>query len=151
MAISMKLPKVFGARKGQQVDDLDMPTTQVRAAQPGYDPLASVSIMEQLRSATSEMRMPRRLWVIGNLPIVRQFQVLGVLLVTFLVLAALMLFLDGRITSQGAAAESTSTEMQMLSQRLARGTALAAQGQAAAFPALKDSRERFKTDFGYSL
>ena len=146
MAISMKLPKVFGARKGQQVDDLDMPTTQVRAAQPGYDPLASVSIMEQLRSATSEMRMPRRLWVIGNLPIVRQFQVLGVLLVTFLVLAALMLFLDGRITSQGSAAESTSTEMQMLSQRLARGTALAAQGQAAAFPALKDSRERFKTD-----
>ncbi|MEO8674954.1 MAG: methyl-accepting chemotaxis protein [Casimicrobiaceae bacterium] len=146
MAISMKLPKVFGARKGAQVDDLDMPTTQVRAAQPGYDPLASVSIMEQLRSATSEMRMPRRLWVIGNLPIVRQFQVLGVLLVTFLVLAALMLFLDGRLTSQGAAAESTATEMQMLSQRLARGTALAAQGQAAAFPALKDSRERFKAD-----
>ena len=40
---------------------LDMPTTQVRAAQPGYDPLASVSIMEQLRSATSEMRMPQKL------------------------------------------------------------------------------------------
>ncbi len=146
MAISLKLPRVFGARKAAQVDALDMPTTQVRAAQPGYDPLASVSIMEQLRSATSEMRMPRRLWLIGNLPIVRQFQVLGVLLVTFLVLAALMLFLDGRINSQSTAAESTSTEMQMLSQRLARGTALAAQGQAAAFPGLKDSRERFKAD-----
>ena len=146
MAISLRLPRVFGAGKGLPADDLDMPTTQVRAAQPGYDPLASVSIMEQLRSATSEMRMPRRLPLVGHLPIVRQFQVLGVLLVTFLVLAAVMLFLDGRLTAQGAAAESTATEMQMLSQRLARGTALASQGQASAFPGLKDSREKFKTD-----
>jgi len=140
------MPKVFGAGKGVPADDLDMPTTQVRAAQPGYDPLASVSIMEQLRSATSEMRIPRRLWLVGHLPIVRQFQVLGVMMLTFLVLAALMLFLDGRLTAQAGAAESTATEMQMLSQRLARGTALAAQGQAAAFPGLKESREKFKSD-----
>ena len=45
MAISLRMPKVFGAGKGVPADDLDMPTTQVRAAQPGYDPLASVSIM----------------------------------------------------------------------------------------------------------
>jgi twitching motility protein PilJ len=146
MAISLRMPKVFGAGKGAAADDLDMPTTQVRAAQPGYDPLASVSIMEQLRSATSEMRIPRRLWLVGHLPIVRQFQVLGVMMVTFLVLAALMLFLDGRMTAQGGAAEATATEMQMLSQRLARGTALASQGQAAAFPGLKESREKFKAD-----
>ena len=146
MAISLRMPKVFGAGKGAPADDLDMPTTQVRAAQPGYDPLASVSIMEQLRSATSEMRIPRRLPLVGHLSIVRQFQVLGVMMVTFLVLAALMLFLDGRLTAQGGAAESTATEMQMLSQRLARGTALASQGQAAAFPGLKESREKFKAD-----
>ena len=36
--------------------------------------------------------------------------------------------------------------MQMLSQRLARGSALAAQGQAAAFAAIRDSRDRFKAD-----
>ena len=146
MAISLKLPKVFGAEKSAAAADLDMPTTQVRAAQPGYDPLASVSIMEQLRSATSEMRMPKRLPIVGHMPVVRQFQVLGVLMVTCLVLGALMLFLDGRSASQGAAAESTATEMQMLSQRLARGTALASQGQAAAFAGLKDSRDRFKAD-----
>ena len=145
MALSLRLPK-FGAAKGGSGGDLEMPTTQVRAAQPGYDPLASVSIMEQLRSASTEMRMPKRMPVIGHLPIVRQFQVLGALLVTFLVLAALMLVLDGRLNTQGSAAESTATEMQMLSQRLARGTALASQGQAAAFPGLKDSREKFKAD-----
>jgi twitching motility protein PilJ len=147
MALNLKLPKLFGAHHAVAATaDLDMPTTQVRAAQPGYDPLASVSIMEQLRSATSEMKLPRRLPWIGHLPIVQQFQVLGVLMVTFLVFAAFMVFLDGRTASQGAAAASTATEMQMLSQRLARGTALASQGQAAAFPALKDSRERFKAD-----
>jgi twitching motility protein PilJ len=146
MAISLKMPK-FGAEKGAAVADLDMPTTQVRAGQQtGYDPLATVSIMDQLRSANSEMRMPRRLPVIGHLPVVRQFQILGLVMVTFLILGALMLFLDGRNASQGAAAEATATEMQMLSQRLARGTALAAQGQSAAFAGLKDSRDRFKAD-----
>jgi twitching motility protein PilJ len=147
MALNVKMPKLFANdNAAAAVANLDLPTTQVRAAQPAYDPLASVSIMEQLRSATSEAKMPRKLPVIGHMPIVQQFQVLGVVMVTFLVLAALMVFLDGRATAQGAAAAATATEMQMLSQRLARGTALASQGQAAAFPALKDSRDRFKAD-----
>ncbi len=146
MAISLKMPR-FGAEKAVPAADLDMPTTQVRPGQqPGYDPLASVSIMDQLRTASSEMRAPKALPLIGHLPVVRQFQILGLLMVAFLVLAALMLFLDGRNASQGAAAESTATEMQMLSQRLARGTALASQGQSAAFAGLRDSRDRFKAD-----
>jgi twitching motility protein PilJ len=92
------------------------------------------------------MKMPRRLPVIGHLPIVQQFQVLGVMMVTFFVFAAFMVFLDGRNATQNAAAASTATEMQMLSQRLARGTALAAQGQAGAFASVKDSTDRFKTN-----
>ena len=74
-----------------------MPTTQVKmdqGAQAGYDPLASVSIMEQLRTAHANMATPRKLPLIGNLPVVKQFQTLGVLLVMFLVFAALMVFLD---------------------------------------------------------
>jgi twitching motility protein PilJ len=147
MALTVKMPKLFGNDKAAApVAALDMPTTQVRASQPAYDPLASVSIMEQLRSASSETKMPRKLPVIGHLPIVQQFQVLGIMMVMFLVLAALMVFIDSRAATQGSAAAATATEMQMLSQRLARGTALASQGQAAAFPALKDSRDRFKAD-----
>src|SRR6266536_379887 len=147
MALNVKMPKLFGNDKAAApVAALDMPTTQVRASQPAYDPLASVSIMEQLRSASSETKMPRKLPVIGHLPIVQQFQVLGIMMVMFLVLAALMVFIDSRAATQGSAAAATATEMQMLSQRLARGTALASQGQAAAFPALKDSRDRFKAD-----
>ena len=64
MAFALKLPKLFGgeAAASATADDLDMPTTQVKMAaqtRPGYDPLASVSIMEQLRTATSRDRRCR--------------------------------------------------------------------------------------------
>ncbi len=147
--MALKLSNIFGGGKSKPADsELDMPTTQVKMgqSQSGYDPLASVSIMEQLRTATANMSMPKKLWLIGHMPVVKQFQTLGVLMATFLVFAALMVFLDGRQSTQAAAAAATATEMQMLSQRLARGTALAAQGQANAFPAVKDSRDRFKAD-----
>ena len=150
MAFELRLPKLFGAGKARAPAagaDLEMPTTQVRMAAPlGYEPLASSSVMEQLRATAAEMRPPRKVPLIGHLPIVRQFQVLGVALVTFFLFAAFIVFLDGRQASQSAASSSTATEMQMLSQRLARATALAAQGQAAAFAAMKDSRDRFRTD-----
>jgi twitching motility protein PilJ len=149
--MAMKLGKLFGSEKAKpgEADDLGPPTTQIKMgqSQAAYDPLASVSIMDQLRTAqASMMTAPRKLWWIGNLPVVKQFQTLGVLLVTFLIFAALMVFLDNRQSSQSAAAAATATEMQMLSQRLARGSALAAQGQPTAFAAVKDSRERFKAD-----
>ncbi len=147
MALNLKLPKLFGAGKNaDQPLDLDMPTTQVRAGTAGYDPLASVSIMDQLRAAKGDVAAPWRIPLVGHLPIVRQFQVLGGLMVLFLILAALMVILDARVAAQGSAMASTATEMQMLSQRLARGTALAAQGQNAAFAAVKDSRDRFRSD-----
>jgi twitching motility protein PilJ len=151
MALSLR--SFFGggaAAAAQTLDeaDLDEPTTQVKmsAAPKGYDPLAGVSIMEQLRSGPTEARQPTRLPLIGHLPIVRQFQILGALLVAFIVLALLALFFNSRASSQAVASATTATEMQMLSQRLARGTALAVQGSAPAFEAVKDSRDRFRAD-----
>ncbi len=153
MALKLKLPSIFGVQgnAGAATAALEMPTTQVRGAAPAYDPLATVSIMEQLRTASSELAPPRKLPLIGKLGIVQQFQVLGVLALALLCLAAIMMLLENRNSSQASAATATATEMQMLSQRLARGIALAAQGQAAAFPAVKDSRERFKADLGALL
>ena len=77
---------------------------------------------------------------------VQQFQWLGFLMVTFLVLAAFMVFWDGRTAAQISATSATATEMEMLSQRLARGTALAAQGQVSAFATVRDSRDRFRAN-----
>jgi twitching motility protein PilJ len=151
--MALKLPRLFGEKPAQLADDdYDVPTTQVKmgggpAAPAGYDPLASVSIMEQLRTAQATASAPRKLWLIGNLPLEKQEQVLGILLLTFLALAAGMLWLDTRIASQQSAQVATATEMQMLSQRLARGSALAAQGQAPGFAAVRNSRDRFKANF----
>ena len=62
MALNLKLPKLFGAGKNaDQPLDLDMPTTQVRAGTAGYDPLASVSIMDQLRAAKGDVAAPWRI------------------------------------------------------------------------------------------
>ncbi len=153
--MALKFGKMFGKDKVKPEEvELDMPTTQVKmgeAQPPGYDPLASVSIMEQLRTATTTMAMPRKLPFLGNMPMVKQFQTLGVLMFLFLVFAVLMVFLDSRQSEQNAAAAATATEMQMLSQRLARSSALAAEGQSSALAAVGDSRERFSADLDAML
>src|SRR5436190_10569715 len=151
MALSLSLKNFFGAAPAAAPEDdaeFDEPTTQVKMGkeQAGYDPLAAVSIMEQMRSANAETRLPGHLWVIGHLPIVRQFQILGALLVFFILLALVMLFVNTRVSAQANASGTTATEMQMLSQRLARGTSLAVQGNGPAFEGVKDSRDRFRAD-----
>ncbi len=147
--MALKFTNMFGNGSKPSDVDLDMPTTQVKLTEketPGYDPLNTVSVMDQLRTAKSDVGTPSKLPVLGNLPVTKQFQLLGVLLAAFLLLAVLMIFVDSRQAGQSATATATATEMQMLSQRLARGAALAAQGQASAFASVRDSRDRFKAN-----
>jgi len=147
--MALKFTNMFGNGSKPSDEELDMPTTQVKLAEKesrGYDPLHTVSVMDQLRSTKSEVGMPSKLPGLGNLPVTKQFQVLGGLLVVFLLLAVAMIFVDGRQAGQSATATATATEMQMLSQRLARGATLAAQGQASAFASVRDSRDRFKAN-----
>src|ERR1700730_15625904 len=150
MALSLKTLFSPGPAAGREEDnaEFDEPTTQVTVGtqETGCEPLAAVSIMDQMRATSPEMRQPGHLWIIGHLPIVRQFQVLGVLLVVFILLTLVMLFLNTRVSTQATASGTTATEMQMLSQRLARGTSLAVQGNVAAFEGVKDSRDRFRAD-----
>ena len=151
MASMLKLPR-FGGEKpavaiagGPVTEARDNPTTQVKMSQ-DYDPLTHVSVMDQVRASSAAGSEPVRLPLVGHMPIAKQLQVLMTLMFVFFALAALMLWLDARTNAQHGAASATATEMQMLSQRLARGTALASQGQASAFPAVKDSRDRFRAD-----
>ena len=148
--MALKMTKLFGGEpRAAENTDFDAPTTQVRmgvTSPEGYDALTSMSVMEQLRTASNTASSPSKLAVIGSLPTVKQFQILGVLAVALLALSAFMVYVDNRATTQQSLQSSIATEMQMLSQRLARGSALAAQGQASAFAAVRDSRERFKGD-----
>ena len=70
----------------------------------------------------------------------KQLQALGALVIAFLALAVLMLFLDGRTASQQAASFATAMDMQMLSQRVARNSVLAAQGIPGSLQAAKEGR-----------
>src|SRR5206468_4033676 len=91
-------------------------------------------------------KMPRKVPFIGRLWVVKQFQVLGVLMVMFTVFAVFILFVDARMATQQAAASTTALDMQMLSQRLARTASLAVQAQPGAINTLKDTRDRLKAD-----
>jgi twitching motility protein PilJ len=149
--MALKMTRLFGGEPPRAAENMDFepPTTQVRmgiTSSEGYETLTTMSVMEQLRAASTAAPTPSKTLLIGNLPVVKQFQVLGVLTVMFLVLAAFMVYLDNRASNQQSMQSSIATEMQMRSQRLARGAALAAQGQASAFAAVRDSRERFKVD-----
>src|SRR5262245_34488365 len=150
--MALKMPKLTGSKTVMAAGDtnIEIPTTQVKMTQQAsavsYDPLASVSIMEQLRTASAAAKMPRKLPLLGGLSVVKQFQVLGVLMVTFTVFAAFILFVDARMATQQAAASTTALDMQMLSQRLARTASLAAQAQPGAIATLKDARDRLKAD-----
>ncbi|TMG88106.1 MAG: hypothetical protein E6H76_10410 [Betaproteobacteria bacterium] len=126
MALSLRSMFGTGVARGKSANDaeLEMPTTtQVKMNPPaqGYDPLGAASIMEQLRTAAAETRQPGRLWFIGHLPVAKQEQILGALTAVFVILALVMLFFYITLNNKTAASSGTATEMQMLSQRLARG------------------------------
>ena len=88
--MALKLAKPAGDKKKvAQPPDTDPgnPTTQVKMGSPAaarYDPLASVSIMDQLKTASPAAAKSKGLPVIGHLPAVKQFQILAALLVAFL-------------------------------------------------------------------
>src|ERR1700681_4197985 len=106
MAFDLKLPRPIGGdRESTGSANANTPITQARSSTDAqvYDPLASVSLVEQMRTAMAEAKLPRKVPLVGHLPIVRQFQVLGILLVTFLGIAAFIMYMDGRTVSQATA------------------------------------------------
>jgi twitching motility protein PilJ len=81
--------------------------------------------------------------VIGGMPISRQFQILTVLFVVLLLVAAGLGIRENRVGTHATAYISATGQMRMLSQRLAKAAQLALQGNAAAFKELKESRDTF--------
>lgn len=73
----------------------------------------------------------------------QQMKTLGGVFVGLLFLIALVVFQDSRNSTNGTAYIAASGEMRMLSQRLAKASSLAIQGNPAAFAQLKESRETF--------
>ncbi len=74
----------------------DLPAAaETAAASAVREPPAPPSMMER-QAAAGPLVRPRRLPLLGRLPFVRQFQLLGVVVVAFLALGALFVYVDGR-------------------------------------------------------
>ena len=110
-----------------------------------FDPSKTVSIIEKLRS-TGEGDNPNPLPFVGHLPARRQIMIFTVAIVVFLALAAMTVLWDLRSSNHNAVRRATSTEMQMLSQRMARAAAQAVQGNPEAFSVLNESYQKFNSD-----
>ncbi|NJA89361.1 methyl-accepting chemotaxis protein [Rhodocyclus tenuis] len=79
----------------------------------------------------------------GQLPVMQQLKILGgVLLLAMLGIAGIV-YHDNREASYGATYIAASGEMRMLSQRLAKASNQALQGDVTAFRQLRDSRDAF--------
>src|SRR5512134_4181132 len=84
--------------------------------------------------------------LIGHLATARKLQILIGLLVLFLAAAAVSVYVNYRLTTQFTVYQSTATEMQMLSQRIANSAQQAAKSSASPFGQLKQWEEQFFAD-----
>jgi twitching motility protein PilJ len=114
MAFSFKLPKIAGNGSAPMTVSADMPA--------------------------GKMPMPAFL---AEQPVVQQMKILGGIFVAILVLIAALVIYDSRDSGHNTAYVAASGEMRMLSQRLAKASSLALQGNAVAFGQLKESRDTF--------
>lgn len=124
MAFSFKLPKFGAAGKG----DLSAPLT-VSADHP-----------RDMGAAAGKLPVPGFL---AKQPVIQQMKTLGAIFVMLLLLIASLVFHDNRESTHGTAYIAASGEMRMLSQRLAKASLLALQGNTVAFSQLKESHETF--------
>jgi len=76
-------------------------------------------------------------------PVTDQMKSLGGIFVILLLAIAMLVYFNNRDSAYGTAYVGASGEMEMLSQRLAKASTLALQGNPAAFTQLKESRETF--------
>ena len=114
MAVSFKIPKFGTAGKGGSSSKM----TGGRDRSPSVD-------------------------FLGQKPVLEQMKTLGGIFVVLLLLIAGLTYHDNRESTHGTAYISASGEMRMLSQRLAKASSLALQGNPVAFAQLKESRETF--------
>lgn len=85
----------------------------------------------------------RALPLLGRLRVGQQYTILGALFAALFVAAAVMVVIDNRQATYGTVYVSTSTQMRMLSQRIAKAAQTGLTGSAEAFKQLRASRDQF--------
>ena len=83
---------------------------------------------------------------LSRYPITRQLQILGVALLILMLLVGIIVYRDNRESTYKTAYVATAGELRMLSQRLAKASSLALQGDPFAFMLLRDSHGQFASN-----
>ncbi|MGL6042112.1 MAG: type IV pili methyl-accepting chemotaxis transducer N-terminal domain-containing protein, partial [Deefgea sp.] len=109
-----------------------------------FDPSRTTWILDKIRLPDSDdVQSLKPIPFIGHLPARQQMAIFLVTMVLGVALFAVTAFLSFRSSSINAEHQATATEMQMLSQRIARASTQAVRGNPEAFKVLEESYNRF--------
>jgi twitching motility protein PilJ len=126
MAFNLKPPAIF-SRDNRDADETIIVPASAREVL--HRPLSS--------------EKPKVLGVLSPYEVSRQLQILGVVLVFVMLALGGLVYYDSHQSSYSTAYATATSEMRMLSQRLAKASSFAVQGTPAAFKQLRESRETF--------
>lgn len=127
MAFNLKLPAFLSGKKDPADQTISAPT-----------------VMDTAQSATTAKSAPL-LSFLGQYSVTKQLQILGGALLLVMLIIAGTVYNNNRESTYGTVYVAASGEMRMLSQRLAKASSLALQGNPTAFKQLRDSRDNFAT------
>jgi twitching motility protein PilJ len=125
MAFKLTLPGFLSGKKASADQTISAPTV-IDTTRPG-----------------ARSRGTPGLAFLAQYSVTKQLQILGGGLLLVMLLIAGIVYNDNRQSAHGTAYIAASGEMRMLSQRLAKASSLALQGNPAAFKQLKESRDSF--------
>lgn len=128
MAFKLKLPAFMSARKAAAEQTVSAAMDASKARSPA--------------SPAGEFGLN----FLGQYSVTKQLQILGGVLLVLMFLVAGIVYHDNRESTYNTAYVATSGEMQMLSQRLAKASSLALQGNSIAFKQMRDSHSQFATN-----
>jgi twitching motility protein PilJ len=124
MAFNLKLPGLGGGKQTGAADQTISAPTVMDGGNAKGKKFAALTFLDQYT-------------------VTKQLQILGGALLLVMAFFAGLIVHDNRESTYGTAYIAASGEMRMLSQRLAKASSLALQGNPVAFKQLKDSRDRF--------
>lgn len=127
MAFTLKLPAFMSAKR-----------------QPADQAISATTVMDDAQAPVTAERS--RAGFLSQYAVTKQLQIFGGILLLLMLVIAGIVYHDNRESTNSSVYIATSGEMRMLSQRLAKASSLAMQGNAEAFAQLTESYSRFKSN-----
>ena len=137
MAFKLKLPKLPFGKKQHSLDSQMTISPDHPPAKPVKPAKVKEKAREKVKGAVEGLLAGRS--------VLQRMQMLGGVFVVLLIAIAVLVYQDTRQSTYGTTYVAAAGEMRMLSQRLAKASSLALQGNPVAFSQLKEARQNFSS------